>query len=464
MGVWQFVQIALLVLIAVLGLLALLKLLSVQGILTTESLKKALEALNRKKKFILICVVVFIVVYSVSEIFTTVYFPQLLVRFNYEEASKGQNPNRTIFNVSEVLSDEILEKVIEKGNFSVKPEQLAKCLFLESAFDEEKIDIEKMLNVATEYRVVFEPDLATIGINGKKLMNTLADVYYEDFLSRYTENTSILELDFTDSEGMDYRDMDSYFQMKAQKLLHYMQCYSYEAPKYRAENSTETFASVIEKINNFANVEIEKYRSLVLEKGLSNEAAKYKTKIDYERRLFQTEYDKGMAAYNVRLEAINMYDPQMAQIVLVPTNDPSLEFYMSRTKIGVDYFASEAGEALSQATEVQEQIAHNDYFAAQMKKSIATEETYLIADTMIEDMKAELYSLAEDCKNLGNAYISEKRDGYIQVDFAKKTWARDFLVGLMVVAAFTGVLGAYTAVTELKKETYKKNKKEGATR
>ncbi len=46
-----------------------------------------------------------------------------------------------------------------------------------------------------------------------------------------------------------------------------------------------------------------------------------------------------MAAYDVRLEAINLLHEQMARVVLVPSTDMGHELYMSRTKIGVDNFA-----------------------------------------------------------------------------------------------------------------------------
>jgi len=54
----------------------------------------------------------------------------MLIAFNYEEAAKGQNPNGTRFNESDILSDEILEKVIERGALKISTAKLSELLTL----------------------------------------------------------------------------------------------------------------------------------------------------------------------------------------------------------------------------------------------------------------------------------------------------------------------------------------------
>ena len=94
----------------------------------------------------------------------------------------------------------------------------------------------------------------------------------------------------------------------------------------------ETFASLSQKISNF-DIDLERFSSFVLQNGLSKDSEAYKTRLDYQNRLLDTDHQKRLAAYDIRLEAIDMYDEQMARIVLVPTNDETQEFYMSKTKI-----------------------------------------------------------------------------------------------------------------------------------
>ena len=65
------------------------------------------------------------------------------------------------------------------------------------------------------------------------------------------------------------------------------------------------------------------------------------------------------AKYAVRLNAIQMYDNSMAQVVLVPTRDLNGKFYMSRTKIGVDYLQDDAGNASGDAAVLKDEIDTN---------------------------------------------------------------------------------------------------------
>lgn len=68
--------------------------------------------------------------------------------------------------------------------------------------------------------------------------------------------------------------------------------------------------------------------------------------MQYVNYRLDTSQRKDMAAHDVRIEAINMYNAYMTRFVLIPTYDVDKEFYMSKTKVGVDYFADEAKEYL----------------------------------------------------------------------------------------------------------------------
>ena len=63
-----------------------------------------------------------------AQIAVDFWAPGMLMVFNYEEAARGQNPNVTRFNESDILSDDILEKVIQRGKLNLSVEQLSKCL------------------------------------------------------------------------------------------------------------------------------------------------------------------------------------------------------------------------------------------------------------------------------------------------------------------------------------------------
>ena len=48
--------------------------------------------------------------------------------YNYANASKGLNPNGTLLDVGEVLSDEVLSETIAVGGYSLTPDELREAL------------------------------------------------------------------------------------------------------------------------------------------------------------------------------------------------------------------------------------------------------------------------------------------------------------------------------------------------
>lgn len=444
------------VLILFLALLILFKRWKRKNVPLAEMSKNGISYLLTRKAVILVFCLTFFAVYCGSQYLSAQAFPKLTIRYNYEEAANGENPNGTRLNISELLSEEMLQKVIERGNFSISCEELSDCLSLESTFDDRTIDPAALADasIATEYKVVCSPKLALYKIDARTLLGVLSDVYYEYFIGNYSENTLILKLNFDDIEEMDYIDLGEYFQNKADKLYRLINTYSEEDGNYRSGSSGETFASLAKKINNFIQIDIERYHSFALGNGLSKDSEEYATRMEHENRLQQTNYEKQMAIYDVRLEAIEMYDEQMARIVLVPTTDEEEEFYMSRTKIGADYFADEADEALSTATTIQEEISHNNYAKEMVGDSKAAQSVYDKADEMIVELQNELNSLSEQAQELTSEYLNAKRGVYINVLIPETTsiGRMEIINGCMYTVIFGIILCCYMVVTHSKKK------------
>ena len=138
----------------------------------------------------------------------------------------------------------------------------------------------------------------------KTVLNLLADVYWEDFVRNYAENDRVLDLSFDELEWMEYLDVKDYLEMQAYKLKNYLPTYSSQSSSFRAADGGETFASLSQKIENFVEIELERYEAFVLENGLSLDRNTYRARMQFANRLLDTERMKDMAAHDVRLEAI----------------------------------------------------------------------------------------------------------------------------------------------------------------
>lgn len=392
----------------------------VKSRLPFTGLKDGIGHLVGRRRWLAVFGTMYFLIYFAGRVVMELWSPDMLMVFHYEEAARGLNPNVTRFNESDILSEHILEEVIRRGGLRVSKDRLADLLTLSTPLDREALDItqESDLKISTEYWVHCSEQISLYGTDPRTVLNLLADVYWEDFVLNYGENDSVLDLSFEELDGMEYLDVRDYLEMQANKLKDYLPGYSRESSSFRVEESGETFASLSQKIDNFINIELERYEAFVLENGLALNRGTYRARMQYANRILDTSRKKDMAAHDVRIETIHMYDAFMTRFVLIPTYDTDREFYMSKTKVGVDYFADEAKEHLESATELMEEMEHNTYASSQIGTSQATEEIYARADQQTEGLKTELMNLAVQCRALCDSYVKEKRDGYIQMCFS----------------------------------------------
>ena len=116
----------------------------------TEGLQiiKTAEYLNAW--IILICFVTTMVygIFNHIELKKSVY---AIVSLNYSEASQALNSNGTRYNMAEIISDEVLEKAIEKGAFkNVTVNQLKNCLSVYPCV-QGGVEDESQYHISTEF-------------------------------------------------------------------------------------------------------------------------------------------------------------------------------------------------------------------------------------------------------------------------------------------------------------------------
>jgi len=437
----SIVKPALMVCLALIYLFLLVWIIRLRGELHISGLKDGLRHLWGKKGRLTVLAVLFLLAAFGAQMAVGIWSPNMLMVFSYEEAARGQNPNATRFNESEILSDRILEKVIKRGSLEITPEQLSECLSLSTPLDEQdgqKLDVstESDLKISTEHWVHCSGWVSLYRIDPKTVLSLLADVYWEDFIQSYAENDNILDLSLDRVDDLEYLDRKEFLNMQANKLRNYLPSYSNESASFRTQKDQETFSSLSGKIAHFIDIDLERYEAFILENGLSQDRSAYRSRMEYVNHNLQVSRDKDMMAHDVRLEAINMYNAFMSRFVLIPTYDTDQEFYMSRTKVGVDYFADEAKEYLAKATDLVEKMDHNTYAVSQLELSTAGADTYAEADRQTEKLKEELLHLASQCRALCDEYVKEKRNGYIQIGFTDPAVMDVALDSLLLTALF----------------------------
>ena len=124
-------------------------------------------------------------------------------------------------------------------------------------------------------------------------------------------------------------------------------------------------------------------------------------------------HNKMMAAYEEDNKGIRMYDTAMSAVVMIPTQDQDTQYYMSRTKTGMDNMVIHAQEQLTGTAERMEQIEYNTYLTEKLEENRSDRKKMEKADTMISEMTAALDKIASDIGAVDSAYLSTKGRNFI---------------------------------------------------
>lgn len=337
------------------------------------------------------------------------------ISLNYAKASQGLNPNGTRFNQSDILSNAVLERAIEKGALKgVTAGNLKSALWV-SPLVQGSSDNENAYFISTQFGLFYNAKKSTAHLNGETLVRLVAESYKEWFVHEYSENVKVLRMDFSQIGQRDYLDICKYLRKQAESIGSYMLTMSNEEAAFQSETTGETFQSISSQAYSVANVMAESLEAYVLESGISKETTEYVGRLSFQNVFKYFDAQKAKAASENNLTAIAMYENDMARIVLVPTYDINDQFYMSQTRIGIDDFAAAADSYANTKTEIHNQMAKNDHILNMLSKMSVPDGTDEKAERLIAQIEAELNRLALEAENLVKEYSTQQANKYMSI-------------------------------------------------
>ena len=271
-------------------------------------------------------------------------------------------------------------------------------------------------------------------ISARDMLSLIVESYKEAFYEDYTYVEMGISPDWSECDKQEYMEIGSFFEKECQKLHRFLNTNAKENGTFRSELTGETFTSLRQKVDNFTSIDLEKYDSYVLQSGLSKNRERYISKLEYQNFLKNISYQKLMAEYQNRLHTIEIYDSALTAVVLIPTLDTQNNFYMSRTKVAIDYQASAAESANDSANDTMAIIQKNEYAIRQMSAQTAnTPSSIATAESMIQDMKQKLENLIETSRILNKEYIRYKTKNYLTISFEKRSLADELSIKWMIL-------------------------------
>ena len=370
---------------------------------------------NIKTIVVLMCVFVFI---SLIVTYTGSFNKKSVVlSLNYEEASKGQNPNLTRYNVYELKSDRVMERVISNAGLQdvLTPTELSEHIDIAENSSGKTIDPNDSSTyyISTSYTVSYRMNREIKNISVDDMMTLICKSYNDMFHEEYVGTKSVLKYDLGDIEGKEYIEIAKLFTNKSDQMLRYIQQRIEENATYRSDITGQSFQTIKKMIQNVQNYSIKKYSAFVLESGLSRNKDHYIRTLNYKIDMLNIKYQKFMIDYNVRKQQVQDYDSAMIGTVMVPSINEKQEYYMSRTNTGTDYLTKEADYSLSQGNAVDRDIIDNNDIIAKVNASTADEESYKKADELIKTVDEELKQVANTADTTDKEYIKHTTKDYL---------------------------------------------------
>ena len=371
----------------------------------------------------------------------------------YPEASSGRNPSGTRYNMSDILSQEVLEDAIAYGGFeNVTADDLL-----------EGLDVYPVggsvgdAMVTTQFVLSFHSGPETSGIPASDVVYAVAGAYKNWFIEKYSPNYAALDITFEDRAEFDYPDWERYFSDKIQIICNFSDYFRQKDNSFISSATGETFGSINEKGWNIHNTGMESLNSYILANGLSRDKASYLSRLRYDYTNWCNTYRNNIQSYDVRIEAIEKYDNDMATVVYIPTYDTDNTFYMSKTKIGIDHFSADANEYSADASEVLANILDVRYLLLQLRAQESPASAYDRAEEMAVSLEKQIRDLAEVTVKTAQEYTDVTANGYISITGFEKSlsdrYGRALVLGVLflVIAYVNRALASVDRKTEWKK-------------
>ena len=410
--------------------------------------RKALIALFKLKVPICLLIIAAVALAGGYYVWSSEKTASTEMSLNYEESAYGLNPNSTRFYVYDITSQEVVEGMLSYCGIdpeSVDINEITECISVRptnaKAFSDES------LFITTTYRITMRKPACVNNISVNDMLSFLCKAYKDNLYTKYTENRSILEFDIDKFNDQEYMVIADLFDLKAQQIEKYLNTRVKQNKSFTEKESDETFKSLAQKAEDIRNYDIVKYRSFVKEAGCSHDKARYTRSLAYVNRIKGIEYAKDMAAYTVNNEGIRMYNESMINVVMIPSIDrPKNTYYMSRTKTGMDYMASQADDFLATAQETAKEIKYNEEVMAKMESGQNTSADIQKANKMIEDIHKKFSDLSKQVETVDKAYVKYKTKDYLTFKTTNASLRQKLQLSKLCMLAAVLLFGIYAVI------------------
>ncbi len=385
------------------------------------------------------------------------------VILNYEEAKQGLNPDGSKFNIADIKSDDVLKNALAiLGDDSLSVDSVKDRITIDAKMPISAI--EKTRNaIASGSSYNYNPSEFEIYYSQKKklgknnavdFLEALSEAYYEYFITTYSDKNVILEFDGADDfEGYDYYEIYKVLDNKIDSMINYLGSHYEESTTFRSSKTGYSFENLTTMLRNLRDMDLEKYRAYVIQYKISKNTVDFIGKQNYLISKSMLNYSNNMQASDIANSALAIYDAHITGIAFIPSIDEDNEYYMGRTKTGIDNLAIRSYDLGERANRLKKEIDERQYLINKFSSEVAyVGDVNAVAEKMIVDICVFLEKISTVAILTDDDYISQKTNDYITFSLPERNlYVAVVPFGITFVGSFVVLFAAFSGITFLRK-------------
>lgn len=440
-----------------------------------DFLLKLMRRLKRNSKKTIIIVLAIslvcsapIAVYSYIKVSHTNY---ITLTLNYANARKGLTPTGGRFNIAELKSDEVLQNALNYlGDDSLSVEDIKDRITINAKVPQSSIDKVKSAianNTSytycpSEFDIYYDQGSKLERGNTYALLDALASAYKDYFTVNYSEKNTILDYNIEDSLAKyDYGEQCQIMSDKVTAMLRYLDKYSAESNTFRSKSTGYSYSNLVSMLVNIREVNLEKLQAYIIQNGISEDKPSFIRKQNYSVEKRTLLYNKLNQGSIIAKDAMDIYNSHITGVAFVPTIDVNNEYYMSKTKTGLDLIVNESYKDGIKATDLAQKIDSFQYLIDKYSSApTATQDAVKNAEAMISEISSYIGKVSDLAIQTDNDYIESVSNNYITVIYhpiSKMSYVKMCIkILLFFIAVIFAIVIAYRFITVKCSETIKK--------
>lgn len=320
-----------------------------------------------KKRIIIIAITLLVTLLGMGyTILAQVNKVSMTLSISYQGIEKGLNPDGTKFNVFEIASNEVLDRTLSKVNLPGMTVDALKdriTIYAASPYDinakikAAKLNGEDYTYMPNEFSISYSQANKFAQNHTRELLTALSESYKEVFMERYTDKNLVLEDVSIERDEYEYAEYQTLYANKIDSMIDFLKRKGSENSTFKSAETQQTFGNLVYMLQNLRDVDLENLNSFIVKSKICKNPDGIVAQLGYDIDILTLDYRKQAYESDFVKNTINEYDSTVTDFVFIPTLDQSNNFYMNRTKTGLDYLTDKSYKAGTAAEGTRYNIA-----------------------------------------------------------------------------------------------------------